>query len=66
MAGSLTWSADKAIAAGLTIRPGAETARDTLAWFETLPVERRSNLRAGMSPAKEAAVLAAWHEREGA
>jgi 2'-hydroxyisoflavone reductase len=65
MAGSLTWSADKAIAAGLTIRPAAETARDTLAWFETLPPERRKELRAGMSLEKEAAVLAAWHSREG-
>ena len=66
MAGSLTWSADKAIAAGLAIRPAAETARDTLAWFETLPPERRAELRAGMNPEKEAAVLAAWHEQEGA
>ena len=66
MAGSLAWSADKAIAAGLAFRPAAETARDTLAWFETLPPKRREQLRAGMNPEKEAAVLAAWHEREGA
>ncbi len=64
MAGSLTWSADKAIAAGLAIRPAAATARDTLAWFETLPAERRAELRAGMSAEKEAAVLAVWHERK--
>ncbi len=61
MAGSLTWSADKALAAGLTIRPVEETIRDTLAWFRSLPQERQDTLRAGMSAEKEAAVLAAWH-----
>lgn len=65
MAGSLSWSADKAIAAGLTLRPLADTARDTLSWFESLPGERQSELRAGMSAEKESAVLAAWHAKEG-
>lgn len=62
MAGSLTWSADKALAAGLTISPIEDTVRDTLAWFRTLPQERQQELRAGISAEKEAAVLAAWHE----
>lgn len=61
MAGSLTWSADKALAAGLTIRPVERTIRDTLAWFRSLPEERQDALRAGVSAKKEAAVLAAWH-----
>jgi 2'-hydroxyisoflavone reductase len=51
----------RAIAAGLTFRPLATTAADTLAWFNTLPDERRAMLRAGLPPEREAAALAAWH-----
>ena len=65
MAGSLSWSSQKAMDAGLRIRPAAETARDTLAWFQTLPEERRSGLRSGLAAEKESAVLAAWHESKG-
>ena len=61
LAGSLTWSADKAMAAGLTISPLEVTVRDTLAWYRSLPEERQSELRAGMSGDKEASVLEAWH-----
>ena len=61
LAGSLAWSADKALSAGLTIRPLEDTIRDTLAWYRSLPEERQSVLRAGMSRAKEASVLEAWH-----
>jgi 2'-hydroxyisoflavone reductase len=66
LAGSLTWSADKALAAGLTIRPTEDTVRDTLAWFRSLPPDRQGTLRAGISAEKEAAVLAAWHDSRGA
>jgi 2'-hydroxyisoflavone reductase len=52
--------ARKAIAAGLRFRPAEETARDTLAWFKTLPAERQAKLRAGLKPEKEQAVLSAW------
>lgn len=62
MAGSLTWSADKALAAGLTISPLEDTIRDTLAWFKSLPQERRDELRAGLNAETERAVLAAWHD----
>jgi 2'-hydroxyisoflavone reductase len=62
MSGSLTWSSQKAIDAGLTFRSPEETARDTLAWWNTLPEERRASLRTGMSAEREAEVLAAWHE----
>ncbi len=55
----------KAIGKGLTFRPLAETARDTLDWFKTLPEERQANLRAGIKPDREAEVLAAWHARHG-
>ena len=63
MSGSLTWSPNKALDAGLRIRPIAETLRDTLAWFSTLPAERQANLRAGIAAGKEKAVLQAWSER---
>ena len=46
-----------ALAAGLVLRPLADTARDTLAWVRStadVPVS-------GISRTKEAAVLAAWH-----
>ena len=61
-AGSLAWSAQKAIDAGLTFRPLADTARDTLTWFRTLPDARQAALRAGLTAEREAAVLAAWRE----
>ncbi|MEO5720282.1 MAG: twin-arginine translocation signal domain-containing protein [Chthoniobacterales bacterium] len=55
----------KALAAGLTFRSLADTSRDTLAWFKTLPAERQKTLKAGLTPEREAEVLAAWHKREG-
>jgi nucleoside-diphosphate-sugar epimerase len=54
---------DRALAKGLTFRPLAETARDTLTWFKSLPQERRSKLRAGVTPEREAEVLAAWKKQ---
>ncbi|MDB4895681.1 MAG: uncharacterized protein JWN15_1943 [Firmicutes bacterium] len=52
----------KALAAGLTFRPLADTVQATLSWDGTRPsvVERR----AGMAPEKEQAVLKAWHEQQ--
>jgi 2'-hydroxyisoflavone reductase len=49
----------RALAAGLTLRPLADTAADTAAWFATLPRERRAKLQAGLSPEREAQLLAA-------
>lgn len=43
---------------GLTFRPLAETARDTLAWFKSLPKERQEKLHAGLTKEREAEVLA--------
>jgi 2'-hydroxyisoflavone reductase len=48
----------RAIAAGLTYRPLPLTAHDTLAWFRTLPSERQSKVRAGLTPEREAELLA--------
>ncbi|MBL8860587.1 MAG: NAD-dependent epimerase/dehydratase family protein [Planctomycetes bacterium] len=53
-----TWSNQRAIAAGATFRPIAATIRDTLAWFDTLPEERRGKLRAGLTAELEAQALA--------
>ena len=55
----------RAIKAGLTFRPIADTAKATLEWFRTLPEDRRSKLRAGLSREREAKVLAAWKARAG-
>ncbi|MEM6511473.1 MAG: NAD-dependent epimerase/dehydratase family protein [Pseudomonadota bacterium] len=60
MAGSLSWSADKSLEAGLTIRPVEDTVRATLDWFKGLPEERQATLRSGIPADKEAEVLAAW------
>jgi 2'-hydroxyisoflavone reductase len=49
------------VAAGLTFRPLAETARDTLAFHHSRPPERQRQLRSGVSAEKEAEVLRAWH-----
>lgn len=51
----------KAIAKGLRFRPVGDTVEDTLAWWNTLPADRRATLKAGIAPEKEAKVLAAWH-----
>jgi 2'-hydroxyisoflavone reductase len=56
-------SIKRALDKGLTFRPLADTARDTLAWFKSQPAERQK-LKAGISAEREAEVLAAWHKRE--
>lgn len=50
-----------AVQAGLTFRPLADTARDTVEWWNSLPEERRAEPRAGLPADREAEVLAAWH-----
>jgi 2'-hydroxyisoflavone reductase len=56
-------SIERAVAAGLDFRPLAVTARDTLAWWNEQPEDRRDKPRAGLAPDKEVKVLAAWHAR---
>ena len=56
-------SIQRALAKGLTFRLLSETARDTLAWFKAQPAERQAKVKAGLSPEREAEVLAAWHKR---
>ena len=55
----------RAKAAGLTFRPVAVTAMDTLAWFDTLSDEERAAPPMAILPGKEAEVLAAWKARRG-
>ena len=64
MGGMGRTSIKKALGKGLTFRPLGETARDTLAWFKTLPPERQAELKAGLKPEREKEVLEAWHKRE--
>ncbi|OHE86969.1 MAG: hypothetical protein A2579_01400 [Lysobacterales bacterium RIFOXYD1_FULL_69_11] len=54
----------RAQAAGLAYRPLDATVRDTLLWWRTLPADRRAKPKAGLAPAREAEVLAAWHARD--
>lgn len=55
-------SISRALAKGLTFRPLAETARDAFAWFKSQSQDRQSHLKAGLTPEREAEVLAAWHK----
>ena len=51
------------VAAGLTFRPLAVTARDTLEFHHARPAARRADLMAGISAEREGEVLEAWHSR---
>jgi 2'-hydroxyisoflavone reductase len=63
MEGFSRYSIQRAVDRGLTFRPLAVTARDTIDWHYTRPQEQQENMRAGISAEKEAEVLAAWHSR---
>lgn len=52
---------DKAIAAGLTFRPLADTAREVLEWSQTRPTNHE--WRAGLKPEREQELLRAWQQR---
>jgi 2'-hydroxyisoflavone reductase len=65
-AGFMRRSIDKALKAGLTFRPLADTARDTLTFYHAQSEERQAALRAGLAPAREKEVLALWHARRKA
>ncbi len=62
-AGFSRMSNARALAAGLTFRPLADTARDTLEWFLAQPPDRQASLRAGLSAERERWLLAAWRVR---
>ena len=53
---------ERAVAKGLRNRPTRETARDTVAWWKTLPEERQANLKVGLSAEREQELLALWEQ----
>jgi 2'-hydroxyisoflavone reductase len=53
------------VEAGLTFRPLAVTARDTLDFHYSRPPERQANLESGLAPEREVEVLAEWHRLRG-
>ncbi len=61
-------SIKKALAAGLTFRPLAVTAKDTLDWNKTRPAADLETLakggRAGISADRESEVIAAWKSKQ--
>jgi 2'-hydroxyisoflavone reductase len=63
-AGFMQRSVAKAIAAGMTYRPHAETIRETLAFYHSQTPQRQATLRSGLTPAKETELLAAWHAKK--
>lgn len=64
-AGFMSVNCSKAFAAGLTVRPLADTAKHTLDWYKTRPAAEQEKARAGLAPEKEKTVLAAWHAKVG-
>ena len=65
--GSQRIDVSKAVASGLTYRPIALTALETLKWWhsDALTDERRANARFVLSQEREATILAAWKARLG-
>jgi 2'-hydroxyisoflavone reductase len=48
---------------GLKARSLEDTVRDTLAWHETRPADKKAPLRSGFSPEQEAQILADWRAK---
>lgn len=61
--GSQRIDISKAKSAGLTFRPIAKTALDTLEWYDTLTPEQQQQPRMAISPKREADALRAWAAR---
>jgi len=62
-AGFSTSNIDRAIEAGLTFRPLADTTVATIDYWNSLDEERHGKVRAGCPPELEQTVLAAWRAR---
>ena len=60
-AGMARISPERAVGKGLTVRPLADTVRDTLTW--ALGSDAPSDPPAGLAPDKERRILAAWADR---
>jgi 2'-hydroxyisoflavone reductase len=64
-AGFARVSAARAVASGLRFRAPRETARAALAWWKAQPEEYRAKKRPGLTPEREAELLAQWHKARG-
>ena len=51
----------KSVKAGLTYRPLAETVKDTLDWWDSLPSDRNKKTKVGIEFEEEKKILAKWH-----
>ena len=63
-AGFTQRSIAKALAAGLTFRPFADTVKATMDFYQQQTEERKAQLRAGLTAEREVAVLTAWKARK--
>jgi 2'-hydroxyisoflavone reductase len=63
-AGFHRFNIDRAIKAGLTSRPLADTVQATLDWYHAWPAGKPFPWRGGMQPEREREVLDAWHEAQ--
>ncbi len=55
---------NKALAKGLTFRSIPDTTKATLEWFRKQTKDRQAKLKSGLTPEREAEVLAAWHAKK--
>jgi 2'-hydroxyisoflavone reductase len=65
-AGATLVSSARAVAKGLRFRDLSTTVTDTLAWQSKRPAEQQKKPRAGLTPEREAELLALWHASHGA
>jgi 2'-hydroxyisoflavone reductase len=63
-AGFARVSIARARAQGLTFRPLAITARETLDWFRSLPADVQARVGGPLTAEREAEVIAAWKSRQ--
>ena len=63
-AGFSSSSIQRALDAGLSFRPLANTAKATMDYWNSLSEERRTQPRVGLPAEKETEVLAAWHSKQ--
>jgi 2'-hydroxyisoflavone reductase len=61
--GEMSTTPKRAVAAGLRHTPLETTIKDTLAWWRSLPDDRRAKPRAFLPAEKETELLAEWHAR---
>jgi 2'-hydroxyisoflavone reductase len=62
-AGFARVSIQRALDRGLTFRPLAVTARDTLEWFRSMPADVQPRIAGPFTAEREAAALTAWRAR---